>query len=676
MPWETASGKPDASSLTGEASSEEQQQANAQKQAQPSAQVKQQYADRMIPRIVEIRQRRRQIDEEDLRSHAMWKGVRLRFMYESDQFKHYLPMGRRAIEKLVIRVTQLLYPSSDYFEVYPGDEIDLQKGKEAAGVLGWMRFLLDKKIQIRKIIAQLVRSLLIFRRAILKTNITLIDAPVISMNQKRARLRQVWPSARVVDAMSFYVWPETATSISECQLIFEDVMMPWNEYESFMAQGVVDPIDRDDLTTPEWPYHLIQRMAYSGLTDPSGSQTTYALAQEKSTLYDSAGRPIKNVAPKAAQTFVAITEVWTPTAQGWYQAWIAWNVSPNPRCVRLQPSEYPEPVYLWANMRSLPNETYTTGAGNDLEPLNILLNDQVNQGEEARSVSALPPALVNTELIGRADALVFGPRKKWPVTDVVNSVKMLDIPDTSAQSQRAIMITQGWIDNIAGATPLVQGQPQRGLPRAGGAVNQMIQLGMADIQDLASILETEILTPMLAQLHRLTLLFVPRSQVLSVPGTINSAPMTMSVDELYGNWTFNWVGAIQAQANQVKAQQMLVFMQSAAKIMPILAQQGWALNWGVIAKRMWRESLGERGVEQIIVPITDLPQVNPAAAALIQMQLQAQMAQAQQQAMGGGMAGPQPATGQMPPASQADAAASQGRSMATPSLTQSLSGNG
>src|SRR5262249_37933257 len=181
---------------------------------------------------------------------------------------------------------------------------------------------------------------------------------------------------------------------------------------------------------------------------------------------------------------------------------------------------------------------------------------------------------------------------------------------------------------------------------------------------------------MLMQLFRLTLLFVPRAQVLQVPGTINAAPITMTVDQLFGNWTFRWVGAIQAQANQVKAQQMLVFMQSAAKILPLLAQQGWAFNWGVIVKRLWRDNLGERGVEDIIVPITELPRVNPAAAALIQMQLQAQMMQAQQQATGGGAPGPQPGTGQMAPAGQADANVSQARSMAQPSMTQMLSGQG
>src|SRR5262249_713723 len=276
-----------------------------------------------------------------------------------------------------------------YFEVYPGDEIDLAEGKKAAGVRAWLLHLLETKIQIRKLIAQLTRSLLIFRRCVLKTSVTIIDVPVISQSRTRARLRQIWPSARVVDAMSFYVWPETATSIADCALIFEDVMMPWTEYASFVEQGVADPIDFNDLTTPEWPYHLIQRMAYSGLTDPSGSQTAYVSAQEKPRLYDAAGNPVKKVLPNAAQTFVALTEAWMPTTEGWKQAWIVWNVSPNPRCVRLQPSEYPEPVYLWANMRSLPNETYTTGAGNDLEPMQVLFNDQVNQSEEARSVAGL-----------------------------------------------------------------------------------------------------------------------------------------------------------------------------------------------------------------------------------------------------------------------------------------------
>src|SRR5882724_11744718 len=77
------------------------------------------------PRLIDVRSRRRTIDEEDLRNHAAWRGIRTRFFYDSDNFKHYIPAARRAIERFVSRAVQMLMPTERFFEVYPGDEISL-----------------------------------------------------------------------------------------------------------------------------------------------------------------------------------------------------------------------------------------------------------------------------------------------------------------------------------------------------------------------------------------------------------------------------------------------------------------------------------------------------------------------------------------------------------------------
>ena len=86
---------------------------------------KQELAEKLSGRIVDIRARRRPIDEEDLRSHAMQHGIRGRFFYNSDTFKHYIPLGRRAIERFVVRVVQSLIPNDQFMECYPGDELSL-----------------------------------------------------------------------------------------------------------------------------------------------------------------------------------------------------------------------------------------------------------------------------------------------------------------------------------------------------------------------------------------------------------------------------------------------------------------------------------------------------------------------------------------------------------------------
>jgi hypothetical protein len=60
------------------------------------------------------------------------------------------------------------------------------------------------------------------------------------------------------------------------------------------------------------------------------------------------------------------------------------------------------------------------------------------------------------------------------------------------------------------------------------------------------------------------------------------------------------------------AQQMNAAAQGIAKVEPLLNKQGVMINWPLFIKRMWRDGMGERGVEQIIMPMT--PQMQQVQA--------------------------------------------------------------
>jgi hypothetical protein len=272
--------------------------------------------------------------------------------------------------------------------------------------------------------------------------------------------------------------------------------------------------------------------------------------------------------------------------------------------------------------RPLPGELYSSTLANDIEPLQILLNDQFNQMEEARAVAGLPPIALDPNLIARTDSIVYGSRKRWLVENPKEAIMPIAIPDTSKTSLAASQNTMGLINTIGGASPLAEGQPTRGLPRAGMAVQNLISLGLADITDVATILETEILTPMMASLHRLTIAFVPPSQVMQIPGTQGYPAQSVTVETLAGNWSFNWVGAQQLQAMTTKSSQLLAFVTNLVKAAPMLEQQGWGVKLGPLFKRAWRDALGERGVEDIVVPLSEMmkdPQMQEAQKMAQQM---------------------------------------------------------
>lgn len=568
-------------------------------------------AEKLSGRIVDIRARRRPIDEEDLRSHAMQHGIRGRFFYNSDTFKHYIPLGRRAIERFVVRVLSSLIPNDQFMECYPGDDLSLPNGAEAQANGAVMMYLLRQKIGIRKVASQLARTLLLYRRAIIKTSVVVTDAK-INMGSIKGRLKEVWPDARVVDPFSFYVYPETSPNLKDAALIFEDITMPWAEYLGHVKAGRCDAIQQSDLTRPEFPYHLATRLAVTGFSTPDAVSATATYEQ------NIAGEAGKD---QPLQTDVSLTECWFWSDDKLMTCWLVWNVNETPRCVRAKISEYPEPPYLMAVARPLPGELYSTTLANDIEPLQILLNDQFNQMEEARSVAALPPVALDPNLISRTDSIVYGARKRWLVENPKEAIQALQIPDTSKTSLAASQNTMGLINTIGGASPLAEGQPTRGLPRAGMAVQNLISLGLADITDVATILETEILEPMMAQLHRLLLAFTPKSQVLQIPGTAAYGAQAVTVETLAGNWSFKWVGAQQIQAISSKATMLMQFYTALTKLAPQLEQQGWAVKLGPLTKRVWRDALGERGVEDIVVPLSELMK-DPQMQAARQMQMQ------------------------------------------------------
>lgn len=574
----------------------------------------QQIAEKLSPRIVDIRNRRRPIDEEDLRTHAMHHAVRGRFFYNSDTFKHYIPMGRRAIERFVVRVVQSLIPNDQFFECYPGDEMSIPAGREAAANGAYMHWLLTRKIGIRKIANQLTRTLLMYRRAILKTAVEVTDATV-NMGRIQGRLKEVWPTARVVDPFSFYVWPETSPNLRDAQLVFEDVLMPYSEFRQHVKDGQCDNIPQSELTRPDFPYHWNQRLAVTGFAEPQ------QVAGDSVPQY---GEGKQTSSAPVLETDVSLSECWFWSGDKLMTCWLVWNVQGAPRAVRFKQAAYPsiESVYKMAVARPIPGETYSSTLANDIEPLQILLNDQFNQMEEARSVAGLPPIALDPNLISRTDSIVYGSRKRWLVENPKEAILPIAIPDTSKTSLAASQNTMGLINTIGGASPLAEGQPTRGLPRAGMAVQNLISLGLADITDVATIIETEILTPMMHELHRLTLAFVPPSQVMQIPGTQGYQAQTITVESIAGNWSFNWVGAQQLQAMTSKAGQMLNFYANLSKIAPQLEQQGWGIKWGPLTKRVWRDALGERGVEDIVVPISELmkdPQMQEAQQMAQQM---------------------------------------------------------
>jgi hypothetical protein len=543
------------------------------------------------PLLTDIRSRRLPQDQQWLLYHSAWRGKNTRSFFRSDMFNHFIPAGRKSVEKYVTRAAQMLVPSPEFFEVYPGDEIDSAAGKRAESVRAFHTFLWSKKIKPYPFIRQLLRSYAIYSRAIAKSYVRVVQD---------GDETQVWPHARAVDPFSFYAWPETVTDLDDGQVVFEDVMMPWETYQQNVKLKISDQIEQRDLTKPEWPTSWTQRLALQGMVEPSGTQTSR-------TNQDG----IESDAPVVR--FVALTDCWVHMGDHWRQYWLVNNVPDAPRIVRTNKRKFSRHPYRMAAARDLPGEHYTTGLMDDLEPLQVLLNDQVNMTLEGQATLFSPPTAINPDLVSRQSSIVFRPRAKWLVNP--EGVKFMEPQDTTKAGYAGISFTMGLMDNYSGMGPLADGTPTRNMPRSGMAVSSLLQMSLSDITDGARMIEDMVLSPMLGDLHKLTLEFVPMTQVIKVPGTKDFPPRKINVTQMDGEWEFRWVGSLQSQDYQVRAQRLVATLGMIAKMYPIVSEdlmrRGHRINIEALIKRVWRDGLGERGADSIIedIPPQELAQI-------------------------------------------------------------------
>lgn len=539
--------------------------------------------------VPQLRDRRKHIETGWLNFHAAWLGIKTRFYYTDGTADHYIPAARRSIERFVSRARKQLIPSQEFFEVYPWDESSAEDGKSAESVRAYLLYLFVKHIRLRQWIDQILRCYLLYGRAIVKNSVRFIDQSVLTRSESNrvfvSKTKQTVPFSRVVDPFNFWFWPESATSIEETQLIIEDTMMPISDYENLARNKEVEPLDFSKLGKPQWHYAHTQRLGQSGLTEPSTLPT----------------QPDKQGRPRGAD-FIHISECWFRRDGELKQVWIAWNTESGPKIVRARAPEYPEAPYRMSIARSLPGEGYTTSMMADLEPMQVWLNDSINIAQDAQFTTMSPPAIINPGLVYRHDSLTWRPRAKWFVDP--QGVTFPTIPDTSRSGIMLVQMINGFLESFSGGNSLAEGQPQRGMPRAGYAVSTLVGLATADMTAVAEMVEDNILTPTLSDLFRLAMIFLPPEQAMQIPPVMGLPARSVTPSALYGDWTFRWVGSLQSQDMNVKSQRLLTMTGILAKAGPMVQQQGLKINWKLLLKRLWRDSLGERGADSILEDMT------------------------------------------------------------------------
>lgn len=575
----------------------------------------------LCDQTIAIRDRKRVIEEKWLRTRRTWMGYPLSRYRSSDTetADSHIPSARRVIERAVVRGVKLLTPRVKWFEVTPTGNVDIDSRK-LANIDNFMWYLIRKKIKSRSIISQLIRCLILYGMPILKTSVTVQNGVV-------------YPTQRAVDPFSFYMYPETAGSIDEAEDIFEDFLFSYSRYQTFVNKGIVDEIREDELRKPDWPYHLVERLAYQGITDPSSNVDTRI-------------GEIDDQLQRTTNKFVSLTEKWIWREGRLYQVYIAWNLHGGPRIVGFFESVYDEPLYRLTIHRALPSELYTTAQAEDIITLDDLQGDMFNQFINSTNREQGYLAFGGGSN-ARRDTFQFKGGAKWDFgADSPREVmQFIQPPVTSTNQLRAWQIINAMMQTMGGAGSIAEGQPGRNMPRAGSAVQSLIDLSMADIQDFAEITEQEVLTPGLSDIFKVTQL-IPDDQLMRIPGaeSVYSNDLRSNIvrksdiSSVNGEYAFEWVGSLQFQDETQRAQRLMVFLNLAPQLLPLLQEQGYTLNLPELIQTIWRNGIGERSLTKVVVTTKEMmAQQDPLMA---NMPPDAQMAlrKAQQIAASGGSA--------------------------------------
>jgi hypothetical protein len=542
--------------------------------------LKRQLSSSLIDTIVAVRQRRRLVEENWLRSRRAWMNMNFESHFHSTDTSpnnYNVPAARRAAERSVVRGIKLLTPNVKWFEVAPmGDTTD----EKIDNVDKFMWYILRKRIKSRSNISQLVRSMCMYGLCHIKTGIVVQNG-------------QVWPTQRAVDPFAFYTFPETASTPDEADLIFEDFLFSYERYKTFSDRGIVEEINKSDLVKPDWPYHLTERLAYQGITDPT---------QDINVNIDK----VSNSLERIGAGFVSLTELWLPKNDALYQVYIAWNLKEGASVVGFVKSEYDQPLYRSVIHRPLPGELYTNSQMDDITELNTMQNDDINKFKDAVDWEQGFVAFSNQGSGGdmRRDSYKMKGRAKWEFSDDPRQMlQFINPPNTSTNILRAWQIELGLINSLAGSGTIAEGQPGRNMPRAGNAVNSLINLGMADIQDISELIEQEVLTPSLSDIYKVSTAFIPDHQLMKIPGGKGLFGSILKRADIIGDYEFEWVGSLQFQDESQRAQRLMIFLNLMPTLAPMLQQQGYQFDAPKLIKMIWRYGLGERGLSEVVKPI-------------------------------------------------------------------------
>jgi hypothetical protein len=595
------------------------------------ASIKEWYKKTLSPLVTHVREEKRGL------LHPQWlRYWRLWTLKGQEQSYHgrlrmYLPTAHRILENWVQKLRADLFPQSKrWFKVEPDSTVNEERADTTQCLI---QDSLENQVKITALFPGLLRNLCIFGTApldlgwlhderfvpTLETYLDKTTGRSETQEVLRSETLYLGPTMRVVDPFLFYVWPYTPQFTWQAELLFEDMLAPWDTLER-MARTWIDP-DRPELG------HQVENL--KGLKDIRATRDNsekYEAERERLLARGLTSRSEKlSFDPRRPADTTTLywygslqetkdddTGETRPEDPTWYKLLVGGDDIL--LTCRQDPWWHQNPSYLAAKFAELQGEFWGYGVMFLLDHLQYFTNDTLNQTGDGLVFSLNPIVAMDANAVQFPDSIRMAPAARWLMRDPRNSLQFIEPPKDSAMAGvNVINFLIAMMNDVSNVAPfgsgLGTGAAGRARGRAVGTATGMSIISseaLLQVRDVVENIEQGILTPSLKMIYSLYQQCLDRPLLLRMEGVKGAAMVETAItrDNLVGNLKFSWQGSVFTFNQNVRVQQMLNFIQILARIPPdFLAQDNARVNWKYLLREIWATGFGDREAEQIITDI-------------------------------------------------------------------------
>ena len=525
-----------------------------------------------------------------------WKEVRNMALQRHDSNQRYLgrsqayvPAYARARTTFVSQLARGLFPSDEYMDVVPVDQRTTPEEAQATKQL--LRHEFEKGMRLRTGMKPFLRQFVDVGFSVGK----LLYAKEETYTKRLTLLRQGESYETMAykegcrfytrNVFNWYIYPVTANSVAEAQVVFEDILVPRAMFAEKDRKGKWANVREAMESAPAETTQQIQEMLNaqadhtSPLSEPQAGElgvrvvtevwTTMPLPRKGYAMGEDVGAPVP-----VKLTLCGATVLEARRNPFWHQ------------CA----------PYVCARDEWEVGSFYPRGQGHRVKHLQTLLNDFTNQLNDNGTYALNPMVKVNPSLLS-GPLTPMRPGGIWSGTDVDQMAKFDRPPVEQLQYGLQLVNTYGgMLVDYMGTPPIIQGIAA-GKAGKTATQSQILQRNaMNPLQDIVEDIEIDVLQQLMEMAYSLNQQYRSDESMEAVAGMSVKMPKEM----LYGRYAFHWMASSQAVNQQQRAQGIMQMLQMMGPLLPVLMQNGYAFDPVPWLKRLATDGFGLRQFDEVV----------------------------------------------------------------------------